>query len=661
MADDSMGRAAINDESNWQSQEKSAASSHASVSDSAWWQPAGPMAARGQLPASRAKSGPTTPAAANAAVANLTDDRSGRASLAPEHSAARPLSITGPAPAANSPSGRAALSDSAARRPSAAKVPSHRHALVDTKPSHASAASGYGTTSTLDAAPGKVTIADDPAARAEIIRAAQGQGTASNRQQHTGWKNIEPSSGAPTPMAINPGWQEVAETASSAQRSTATDHAGPLPRIASGSDHEPAAKSGLSSLLPTTGAPVPEISVGWIPPAAERVTEESTPAQPNTQGEAGETATVEAAVHSEAAGAPDTATSVVTVQAVEPAVTPATQQSDSAGDGSGQQSAVIASTSIADAVASAPVDDNCSPQPCGGESCNADSAAVVGSSATKQDPKAEESPYPGWFALEKPEGAEGKSAETSDGSADAASPPAALAEERSQSQPGQKETAPVLGWRAEPAAKSDNNQSIVTANASEPNRLAAEHESLPRPPSQSHSVLPVKGAAAAPLPGGHPLVEQTEGPALTGPVPPGTFAGTPGRHPRKTTEMPALQHAEISRRKGSNLAAIDVRSPRKVALFEADEPATFEPPAGSDAGNEAEPAADLEPLLNPSNRPDTTEGRADVPLLTGPSASPGNPPAANPDEQKLGEAPVDTSLRFLRQQTVLLKPGEMQF
>jgi hypothetical protein len=53
-------------------------------------------------------------------------------------------------------------------------------------------------------------------------------------------------------------------------------------------------------------------------------------------------------------------------------------------------------------------------------------------------------------------------------------------------------------------------------------------------------------------------------------------------------------------------------------------------------------------------QPPTIDGAAVEP---GPATPPGTPLKA---DQKLGEAPPDTSMEFLRQQTVLLKPGERQ-
>jgi hypothetical protein len=72
----------------------------------------------------------------------------------------------------------------------------------------------------------------------------------------------------------------------------------------------------------------------------------------------------------------------------------------------------------------------------------------------------------------------------------------------------------------------------------------------------------------------------------------------------------------------------------------------------SDATIEPTPIPVPEPERLPP--PPSIEGAAPEP---GPATPPGAP--LKPD-QKLGEAPADTSMEFLRQQTVLLKPGERQ-
>ncbi len=213
-------------------------------------------------------------------------------------------------------------------------------------------------------------------------------------------------------------------------------------------------------------------------------------------------------------------------------------------------------------------------------------------------------------------------------------------------------TPPVEGWRPHPTMKFVEIAPTAAAPGLEPVDVGGGNETLPRPPRPPDSALRLSGGTESLSQSGRTMRTLFDGPALA----------APARVSAEPSAVSTLRSDDAGRRKGSDFATTRATSPRRIALFEADGPPAFEPPPTPGGTEPSEPGsgapADLEPLLAPS----TNSG--DNPALDGPQLSgPGNArqKAASPEDQKLGEAPEDTSLRFLRQQTVLLKPGEMQF
>ncbi len=214
------------------------------------------------------------------------------------------------------------------------------------------------------------------------------------------------------------------------------------------------------------------------------------------------------------------------------------------------------------------------------------------------------------------------------------------------------------GWRSHPTATLVEIGPTAAAPELLPVDVGGERESLPAPPRRSDSAILLSGGTASLADEGHGFQSLSDGPALAAPV--------VTRGSVETIAVSTLLSDETGRRKGSDLGTTHATSPRRLSLLEADDPPAFDPPPTPDGAEPPEPGSggpvDLAPLVAPSLAADHNSSSAG-PQLPGPG--PGSRGTgqnrANADDQKLGKAPEDTSLRFLRQQTVLLKPGEMQF
>jgi hypothetical protein len=134
------------------------------------------------------------------------------------------------------------------------------------------------------------------------------------------------------------------------------------------------------------------------------------------------------------------------------------------------------------------------------------------------------------------------------------------------------------------------------------------------------------------------------------------------RSPRKTT----VDSRIVSPRTRSRQATLETRdaapqamSPREMSFALRDASPEIRSPQKATfiqtVSNEPTPAD-----LTPSNEAADDDAAAENPPAEteDETQTPNQPAAELKEDQKLGEAPEDTSLRFLRQQTVLLEPGE---
>ncbi len=297
-----------------------------------------------------------------------------------------------------------------------------------------------------------------------------------------------------------------------------------------------------------------------------------------------------------------------------------------------------------------PRDDSaCDNAACCDEKALAEHTIAASPKTDDASPKTDgDTAQPGWVTLDLG----GETGEASVEDQAVSTLPASVGDEDPGDEPRIGGAPPVEGWRPHPTATLVEVVPTAVAPELQPVDMCDGHESLPVPPRRPDTAIRLSGATASLFDEQHALETLSDGPALA----------VPTRVAEKTTAVSTLLSDDTGRRKGSDLTTPHVNSPRRVSLFEADDPPAFEPPPTPDGTEPPEPGnggpVDLAPLLAPSADP------GDNPALGGPQLSgPGNArqKAANPDEQKLGEAPEDTSLRFLRQQTVLLKPGEMQF